>query len=320
MSYEDGYPVFNSKNYSIAYICHALGYYPKDINKQSLTKNNKNLSLPVQPEFITDECINLSDYSKCIKTTKHNVKIYETTNVINIYTLYNKLFVNKHLYELCIKEDFCKSFTSIYDKPSETFIIKRIPCDNIRYMYSGFKEANMLYKIDTEASENEIKLVPKVYFASPMYNKGKWYYIIVMEKINGILLKQFRSPFNRYLRYIPYKKQKILEASKTALEYLWSLGFSHNDLHDGNIIYDKNNNRIIFLDCETAVIHTEEDITKYKQLSSKHSSVSAYVDAYKDSSVSLLQLASFYTISYVDRDNLIYNTDDWLISMLNSML
>lgn len=33
MSYEDGYPVFNTKGYSISYISHALGYYPRDINK-----------------------------------------------------------------------------------------------------------------------------------------------------------------------------------------------------------------------------------------------------------------------------------------------
>jgi serine/threonine protein kinase len=318
MSYEDGYPVLNSKGYSIAYICHSLGYYPKDINKQSTTtKNSKNWKLPTSD--IT-ECIHLSDYGKRITITKYNVKIYETKNIMNIVTLYNKLANYKHLYETLIKEDFSKSFNSVYDQVPETFIIKRIPCDNIRYMYAGFKEANMMNKIDIEASEIDVKLVPKVYFASPIYNNGKWYYIIVMEKINGILLKDLRKPLNKYIRYIPYKKQKVLQATKTALEYLWSLGFSHNDLHDGNIIYDKVKNRIIFLDCETVVIHTDEDIRKYEQLSSKHSCVSAYVDAYKDSSVSLLHLASYYTISYADKDNLIYNTDDWLMSMLDSTL
>jgi serine/threonine protein kinase len=318
MSYEDGYPVFNSKDYSIAYICHSLGYYPKDINKQSTTtKNSKDWELPKSD--IKDNIL-FSEYAKCIKTTDYNVKIYETKNITNIITLYNKLLNNKHHYETIIKEDFSKSFTNIQDKASETFIIKRIPCDNVRYMYAGFKEANMMYKIDLESSEKDVKLVPKVYFASPMYNKGKWYYIIVMEKINGILLKDLTRPFNKYLRYIPYKKQQILEATKNALEHLWSLGFSHNDLHDGNIMYDKINNRIIFLDCETVVIHTDEDINKYKQLSSKHSNVSAYVDAYKDSSVSLLHLASYYTISYVDKDNLIYNTDDWVLTMVDTKL
>jgi serine/threonine protein kinase len=318
MSYEDGYPVFNSKDYSIAYICHSLGYYPKDINKQSTTtKNPKDWELPTSD--IKDNIL-FSEYAKCIKITDYNVKIYETKNITNIITLYNKLLNNKHYYETIIKEDFSKSFTNIQDNASETFIIKKIPCDNVRYMYAGFKEANMMYKIDLESSEKDVKLVPKVYFASPMYNKGKWYYIIVMEKINGILLKDLTRPFNKYLRYIPYKKQQILEATKTALEHLWSLGFSHNDLHDGNIMYDKINNRIIFLDCETVVIHTDEDIDKYKQLSSKHSCVSAYLNAYKDSSVSLLHLASYYTISYVDKDNLIYNTDDWVLTMVDTKL
>ena len=318
MSYEDGYPVFNSKGYSIAYICHSLGYYPKDITKQSTTKNNsKNWELPTP---VIDDSIIFSDYAYCIKKTKYNVKIYETKNVTNIVILYNRLFANKQLYESLFQEDFSKSFTDIYEKVAETFIIKKIPCYNIKCMYSGFKEASMMYKIDTESSENDIKLVPKVYFASPIFNKGKWYYIIVMEKINGILLKDLRKPFNKYLRYIPYKKHTILEATKTALDYLWSLGFSHNDLHDGNIMYDKINNRIIFLDCETAVIHTDEDINKYKQLCLKNSCVSAYVDAYKDPSVSLLHLASFYTVSYTDENNLIYNTDDWLPTMINTNL
>lgn len=318
MSYKDGYPVFNSKGYGIAYICHALGYYPKDINKHSTTsKNSKDYQLPT-PEI--QECIRFSDYGKRITKTKYNVKIYETKNIMNIVTLYNKLFNHKHLYQTIIQEDFSKCFNNVYDQIPETFIIKKIPCDNIRYMYAGFKEANMMNKIDIEASETDIKLVPKVYFACPIYNKDKWYYIIVMEKINGILLRDLRRPFNKYLRYIPYRKQKVLEATKTALEYLWSLGFSHNDLHDGNIIYDKVNNRIIFLDCETVVIHTDEDINKFKELSIKHSSVSAYVDAYKDSSISLLHLASHYTISYADKDNLIYNTDDWLPTMINNIL
>lgn len=318
MSYEDGYPVFNSKGYSISYICHALGYYPKDINKQSTTSQNpKNLQLPI-PEV--QEYIRFSEYGKLVTKTKYNVKIYKTKSITNINRLYDKLFTNKQFYESIIKEDFSKVFINIYDKIPNTFIIKKIPCHNIKNMYSGFKEANMMYKIDTETSENDIKLVPKVYFASPLYYNDKWYYIIVMEKINGTLLQHLRRPFNKYLRYIPYKKQNILEATRTALEYLWSLGFSHNDLHDGNIIYDKMNNRIIFLDCESVVIHTDEDINKYKQLSIKHSSVSAYVDAYKDSSMSLLHLASHYTISYADEDNLIYNTDDWLPTMINNIL
>lgn len=319
MSYEDGYPVYNYKDYSIAYICHSLGYYPKDINKQSTTsKTIKDQALPTPPYI--REYILFSDYGKCINETKYKVKIYETQNITNIVELYNKCFVNKDLYASIIKEDFSKSFTDIQDGVSDTFIIKRIPCDNIRYMYSGFKEANMMHKIDAEASENDIKLVPKIYFACPVYNKDKWYYIIVMEKINGILLKDLRKPLNKYIRYIPYNKQKIIEATKTALEYLWSLGFSHNDIHDGNLIYDKVHNRIIFLDCETVVIHTDEDIIKYKQLSCKNSTVSAYIDAYKDSSISLLYLAAFYTISYADKDNLIYNTDDWLLTMLDTLL
>lgn len=318
MSYEDGFPVLNFKDYSIAYICHALGYYPKDINKQSTTTTNqKTWELPT-PEL--QESIRFSDYGKLTTKTNYNIKIYETKNVMNIVTLYNKFFNYKYLYETIIEEDFSKSFNSIYDEVPETFIIKRIPCDNIRYMYSGFKEANMMNKIDVEASEIDVKLVPKVYFACPVYNKDKWYYIIVMEKINGILLKELRRPLNKYLQYIPYKRQKVIQATKTALENFWSLGFSHNDLHDGNIIYDKVNNRIIFLDCETVVIHTEEEISKYKQLSVKQSSVSAYVDAYKHSSISLLHLASYYTISYADKDNLIYNTDDWLLTMIKATL
>jgi serine/threonine protein kinase len=317
MPYKDGYPVCNSKNYSIAYICHSLGYYPKDINKQTIINNNKDWKLP---ELDIDQNIVLSNYGKCIKRTKYDVKIYETKSITNVNRLYDKLFANKQLYETVYKEDFSKSFVDVCDEVPNTFIIKRIPCYNIRNMYSGFKEANMMYKIDTEASEIDIKLVPKVYFASPLYYKDKWYYIIVMEKIKGILLKNLRRPLNKYLRYIPYKKQNILEATKTALEYLWSLGFSHNDLHDGNVIYDKNRNSIIFLDCETVVIHTDEDIDKYKQLNSKYPCVCAYVAAYKDSAMSLLHLASLYTISYADEDNLIYNTDDWLPTMINNIL
>lgn len=318
MSYEQGYPVLNSKDYSISYISHALGYYPRDINKSlESTKSYKGWELP-KPD--TNENLHISKYAKCKVKTKNNVKIYETNNVNNIVMLYNKLFNNKHIFESLLEEEFHQSFTNVNESVCGTFIIKKIPCHNIRYMYTGLKEARMMHKIDTMSTEKGVKLVPIVYFACPLYNNDKWYYIIVMEKINGIVLSKLTKPFNKLLRYIPYNKEIIIEASKTALDNLWSLGFSHNDLHDGNIIYDKSSNRIIFLDCETVVYHTNEDIVKYKELSSKDYIVPAYTKAYKDSSVSLLYIASFYTISYCDNDNLIYNTDDWLLPMIKEVL
>jgi ABC1 atypical kinase-like domain len=326
MSYNDGYPVFNSKEYSISYISHALGYYPRDINKSlEATKSYKGWEFP-KPDANKNIKISkyasckLSSYAKCILKTKNNVKIYETDNVNNINMLYDKTVNNKNIYESILEEEFHKSFADMSSTESQTFIIKQIPCHNIRYMYTGLKEATMMHKIDNKSTEIGVSLVPKVYFACPLYYNDKWYYIIVMEKINGVLLKTLRKPFNKLLRYIPYNKKKILEASKTALHHLWSLGFSHNDLHDGNIMYDKTSNRIIFLDCETVVHHTDEDIVKYQELSSKDYIVTAYTNTYKDSAVSLLYIASFYTISYCDSNNLIYNTDDWFLPMLQELI
>lgn len=248
------------------------------------------------------------------------MKIYETKRINNIISLCNTLFINKQYYESILEEEFSSLFSKVYDNNSQGFIIKKIPCDNIRYMYSGLKEAKMMHNIDTRSKEQKLKLVPKVYFASPLYSNDKWYYIIVMEKISGILLKTFRSPFNKFLRYVPYNKQILIEATKTALCHLWSLGFSHNDLHDGNVIYDKKTNSIIFLDCETAVLHSDEDIEKFNELKLQDYIVPSYITAYKDSSMSLLYIASFYTISYCDNDGLIYNTDDWLLPMIQETL
>jgi Choline/ethanolamine kinase len=318
MSYQDGYNVRNYKEYSISHISHALGYYPRDINKSlETTKSYKGWEFP-KPD--TNENIQLSKYANFILKTKNNTKIYETDSVMNVNILFSIFFANKTTYDTILEEEFHKLFADVNDNVSETFVIKKVPCHNVSYMYSGLKEATMMHKIDTKSIEKGVKLVPKIYFACPLYSNDKWYYIIVMEKINGVLLKTLRKPFNKLLRYIPYNKKKILEASKAALHHLWSLGFSHNDLHDGNIIYDKTFNRIIFLDCETAVFHTDEDIVKYIELSSKDYIVPAYITAYKDSSVSLLYIASFYTVSYYDNDNLIYNTDDWLLPMLQDLI
>jgi len=318
MSYEDGYPLLNFKDYSISYISHALGYYPRDINKTlETTKSSNGWELPIPDN--SENNVMISNYAKRKFKTKYNVKIYETNNINNIINLCNKLFVNKILYESVLEEEFSNSFSKVYDN-SNGFIIKKIPCHNIRYMYAGFKEATMMHKIDVKASEQNIKLVPKVYFSCPLYSNDKWYYIIVMEKINGILLKTLTKPFNKFLRYIPYDKKKIIEATKTALGHLWSLGFSHNDLHDGNIMYDEATDTILFLDCETVILHTDEDVKKFNELKTHNCIVPSYIQAYKDSSVSLLYIASFYTISYADKDNLIYNTDDWLLSMLQDTI
>jgi serine/threonine protein kinase len=310
--------MLNSKEYSISYISHALGYYPRDINKSlENTKSYKGWEFP-KPD--TNGNLQVSKYAKCKLKTKNKVKIYETDNVNNVVMLYEKLFNNKLIYESLLEEEFHQSFTNVNGSVCGTFIIKKVPCHNIRYMYSGLKEATMMHKIDAKSAEKGVKLVPIVYFACPLYSNDKWYYIIVMEKINGVLLKTLRQPFNKLLRYIPYNKENIIEASTAALNNLWSLGFSHNDLHDGNVIYDKNTNSIVFLDCETVVYHTDEDIVKYKELSSKDYIVPAYINAYKDSSISLLYIASFYTISYCDNENLIYNTDDWLLPMIKDIL
>lgn len=317
MSYENGCPVFNSKDYSISYISHALGYYPRDINKSlEATKSSSGWELP---KHDISETVHISNYAKLTLKTRNLVKIYETNKINNIIGLWNKLYINKEAYESIFDEAFHQSFASL-SRISNAFVIKKIPCHNIRCMYAGLKEATMMHKIDTKSLVEGFKIVPKIYFACPLYSNAKWYYIIVMEKINGIVLKTLRKPFNKFLKYIPYNKKKILEASKTALSQLWSLGFSHNDLHDENIVYDKEYDRVIFLDGETVVEHTHEDIIKYKELSSKHYMVHAYVNAYKDSSISLLYIASFYTLSYSDKDNLIYNTDDWLLPMIEELM
>ena len=84
MSYENGCPVFNSKDYSISYISHALGYYPRDINKSlEATKSSSGWELP---KHDISETVHISNYAKLTLKTRNLVKvmIQETICVFGI--------------------------------------------------------------------------------------------------------------------------------------------------------------------------------------------------------------------------------------------
>jgi predicted Ser/Thr protein kinase len=292
---------------------YGLGYIP---TKHCDESNN----LPVIP-VLSRNSLKISHYGKLKQKTKYNVKIYETDNKQKLNSLYEKLLHRQALYKSLLGEDFSKFISRIKYNHTDNLIIKKIPCKNLKYFYSGLKEVTMMYKIFVAANDKNVKIVPKLYFASPLYSNSKWYYIIVMEKIHGMNVDKLNTVFNKVFNKIIYNKHQLIEITKKSLHILWSLGFSHNDLHGGNVIYNSESNTIYFIDFETTVMHTQEDIIKFNNHVEKHNDImSAYLSVYKDASVSLINLSSRYTISYADNQNLIYNTDDWLIPLLNDIL
>lgn len=87
------------------------------------------------------------------------------------------------------------------------------------------------------------KYVPKVYFAGWSPTMGA--FVTVMEKVEGTSLKSMESR-----REFPRQAYQRLEE---AVISLWLNGILHNDLHVGNVLYDRKTGRVTIIDFGAAV-------------------------------------------------------------------
>jgi RIO-like serine/threonine protein kinase len=176
-------------------------------------------------------------------------------------------------------------------------------------------------------------VVPQPVFGCPVWDGRNWLYVTIMEKVEGVVLSHVNSLSYRLWYHKQYNKSKALDAVVSTVTAFWSLGFSHNDLHWGNVIYDIKTNTAKLIDLETAVKMPLDNVRQMRR------ELSGYViDAltrgnmmidrlselynryYKFVAISILYVASQYCQQYHDEDNRIYNTDDHLLPLTRNIL
>jgi len=253
--------------------------------------------------------------------------LYHTSNLVGrfvdtktIWNVENMVYVNK-------KGDTVQQ---------KEFVVKIQKANTIRRMFTGFKEVRMMEQV-YYSSWGAIKgcdVVPQPIMGCPVWDGRTWLYVIIMEKVSGVPMSKANTLGYRLWYRNQYDKQHIIDEVAKVVAAFWSLGFAHNDLHWGNVIYDIKTDRVKIIDLESAVIMPLHNVDRLRRKISSCAMhlandeqqrmidclVKIYKTNYKTSAISLLYLASMYCQQYQDQDNRIFNTDEHLLPMTKALL
>jgi serine/threonine-protein kinase RIO1 len=215
------------------------------------------------------------------------------------------------------------------------YIVKIQNAETLRRMFTGLKEVHIMDRIyySSWGAINGCDVVPQPIMGCPVWDGRNWLYVTIMEKVSGEPLSKVNNLSYRLWHGRDYNKKRIIDAVSKVVAAFWALGFSHNDLHWGNVIYDIKTDKVKIIDLESAVMMPSQHVkTLRRHISDVAYNVNdgqertierlvyLYTTCYKSSSISLLYLASQYCQQYHDDDNRLYNTDDYALPMAFDLL
>jgi serine/threonine protein kinase len=218
----------------------------------------------------------------------------------------------------------------------EKYVVKIQKANTIRRMFTGFKEVRMLEQVyySSWSAINGCDVVPQPILGCPVWDGNTWLYVIIMENVSGVPLSKVNTLGYRLWYRNRYNKHTIIDEVAKVVAAFWALGFAHNDLHLGNVIYDIKTDKVKIIDLESAVKMPNYNVDKLRQKLSSCAVrlgndeekqiidclVKMYKKYYKTSAISLLYLASKYCQQYQDEDNRLYNTDEHLLPLASILL
>lgn len=197
-------------------------------------------------------------------------------------------------------------------------IVKVTPVSTWRDLLTCFKEAMMTKRIYS-TEKNGVSgsdCVCKPYACTPVKLGEKWHYVFVTELAKGKCVKVLQNFITRKVLKIS-KKEMMVKLSE-ACDMLWSLGFAHNDLHPGNIIYNPETKSAKFIDLETAIEVTPDVLDKYVQ-SRSTSSDDCYVtfqNVMLAPAMNMLRHSEGWVNEFSTNENgskVLYNTDCYFL-------
>jgi serine/threonine protein kinase len=210
----------------------AVGFVPE-------MNTNLDDALPKSNHIYTDGFGKL--YSK--GNTEAGVKIYKTTD----HSIFESLMKVSLPTEL-------SSFRFINTpNTSEKLIVKVTPIFNNRGLMTSHKEVMMNHRIFASSKNgvNGSDYVCEPFLGTPVYTRSGWCFVFVSSYCKGYTVATLLSSFQRLLKGVNYSK--MYDDIAHACDAFWTLGFAHNDLHPGNIMYNPKTRFVTFIDLETAV-------------------------------------------------------------------
>jgi serine/threonine protein kinase len=219
-------------------------------------------------------------------------------------------------------------FNETRENVNATYLMKIVDIPTYRVAYTALKEMQIkdrIYKSVWKGYSGK-SIVSKPMFCTPIWTGRKWRFLMVSEYATGNTLNYHLGFFQRMFK--TYNKQEMLDSLHNTVKTLWLLGFSHNDLHDHNIVYDRNTKKSLLIDFESCVQLPDEVVSLFRQEMSKlppnyetQDIVKLYKNICKKPALSLLCLSEELCCMFTDPEHRnIYNTDDFFMEHINDVI
>lgn len=217
---------------------------------------------------------------------------------------------------------FHKDVMRVHKTCHAHYFVKLVPCKVYREAYTSSREFWMQAMVNN-ARRGCIQghtIAPEPTLFAPIWTKRRgWMCVLVSQYVHGYTLKhlgRFRLPCCGRKEVV---KDDVVSAVESALSDLWTLGFSHNDVHDRNVIYNPLTKRAMLVDFETCV--QIEDVCVVAFLArSGLTAVEAYRKHYKDAARRGLSALTAWCCYFLDEDQEIQNPDDECVYIMKVVM
>ncbi len=202
------------------------------------------------------------------------------------------------------------------------YFVKLVPCAVYREVYTSLREFWM------QAAVNNARcggiqghtVAPEPTLFAPIWTKRSgWMCVLVSQFVDGYTLKHLRRFKVRCCGREEVQKDDVVSAVERVLSDLWTLGFSHNDVHDRNVIYNPLTHRAMLVDFETCVKIEDEEIAAFLA-NSGSTPIDAYRKYYKNTARRSLLALTAWCCYFLDDDEEIQNADDECVHIMKTIL
>jgi serine/threonine protein kinase len=251
---------------------------------------------------------------KNCKKLKKNIFIIKSEDIYNFIEdtthHYNRI-KNDILDTPCFFRAFSNGITT------QKYIVKVVNVCSYRFMLTSLKEAIFQNKVynSTYKQYRGRDIVPRTLMCSPVWTGKKWQFIIVSEFVEGVSLHTMRGVINKIIN--PYHRSDVIRQIRKSVETLWMLGYSHNDLSDYNVVYDKVKNTARIIDFESCVALPDDLVVKFRKAMTNNvgnNPADLYIMHYKYPALSILTLSEAELCTFVASNRIIQNTDDFFLN------
>ena len=204
-------------------------------------------------------------------------------------------------------------------------LLKTVEVDRFRGLYSGSVEIDMLDRV-YKAQDGDVRgseFFCKPFLMSPLLKQNKWRLGIATERALGKSLVSLPSGTDTTYR--------VYAAVERAVVSMWLLGFAHNDLHRGNVVYDVDKygevQSVKIIDTESMVDlrgsgngSVVQDFKTALMQKGVAEASEVFLQVYRTPALNLLAEASKFCTQFGDSDNVLGAPDqDFLPSLCSEM-